>query len=110
MIVGAVILWSLRAWSSVPSSLTGAASGHLLLAIAHPDDESMFFVPTVRAFIAAGWRVSIACLSNGETLATQCPTSSMDKCSIQRLQWLLQVAGEALPQFEQRSWCELPVF
>jgi hypothetical protein len=42
-----------------------AGGRHMLLAIAHPDDESMFFVPTLKAFKRAGWRVSIICLTNG---------------------------------------------
>mmetsp|Transcript_13939 Transcript_13939/g.27097 ORF Transcript_13939/g.27097 Transcript_13939/m.27097 type:complete len:288 (+) Transcript_13939:188-1051(+) len=36
---------------------------HLVLVTAHPDDESMFFVPTIRAFRPD--RVTILCLSTG---------------------------------------------
>lgn len=43
-----------------------AQSGHIaLLAIAHPDDESMFFVPTIAALKRTGYRVHVLCLSKG---------------------------------------------
>lgn len=38
---------------------------HYLLVIAHPDDECMFFSPTVINLTANGNRVSVLCLSNG---------------------------------------------
>ena len=37
----------------------------VLLVIAHPDDECMFFTPTLRELIEMGRDVSILCLSNG---------------------------------------------
>ncbi len=37
-----------------------------LLVIAHPDDESLFFVPSVRSLVQDGWEVGMLCLSNGE--------------------------------------------
>ncbi len=37
----------------------------LLLVIAHPDDESMFFAPTLLALRRQGVEVFVACLSNG---------------------------------------------
>ncbi|WVQ71286.1 hypothetical protein IAR50_000812 [Cryptococcus sp. DSM 104548] len=36
-----------------------------LLVTAHPDDEAMFFAPTVHGLRLAGWDVSGLCLSNG---------------------------------------------
>jgi N-acetylglucosaminylphosphatidylinositol deacetylase len=36
-----------------------------LLVIAHPDDEAMFFAPTLRALAASGASVRILCLSDG---------------------------------------------
>jgi len=36
-----------------------------LILTAHPDDEVMFFTPTILALLAAGWEVSGLCLSNG---------------------------------------------
>ena len=38
-----------------------------LLMTAHPDDEVMFFAPTVLALLAAGWEVGGLCLSNGQS-------------------------------------------
>ncbi|KAK5969375.1 hypothetical protein GCK32_010946 [Trichostrongylus colubriformis] len=37
----------------------------VLLVIAHPDDETMFFAPVLRALSAANHRVFILCVSNG---------------------------------------------
>lgn len=37
----------------------------ILLLTAHPDDETMFFSPTVRALSNAGHRIFILCVSNG---------------------------------------------
>ena len=39
--------------------------GSVLLVIAHPDDESMFFLPTIQSCIQANIEVHILCLSNG---------------------------------------------
>ncbi|KAK9844122.1 hypothetical protein WJX81_005137 [Elliptochloris bilobata] len=36
-----------------------------LLVIAHPDDETLFFLPTLQGLQAAGTRVAILCLSTG---------------------------------------------
>jgi hypothetical protein len=36
-----------------------------LVLTAHPDDEAMFFTPTILALVAAGWEVSALCLSTG---------------------------------------------
>jgi hypothetical protein len=51
-----------------------------LLIIAHPDDESMFFVPTITCLNKLRVAVSILCLSNGKVssflhpaLCSQCP-------------------------------------
>jgi N-acetylglucosaminylphosphatidylinositol deacetylase len=38
----------------------------VLLVIAHPDDESMFFAPTLHVLLNHGAAVRILCLSNGE--------------------------------------------
>ena len=39
-----------------------------LISTAHPDDEVMFFTPTILALLAAGWEVGALCLSNGASL------------------------------------------
>jgi len=36
-----------------------------LILTAHPDDEVMFFTPTILALLDAGWEVDALCLSNG---------------------------------------------
>jgi N-acetylglucosaminylphosphatidylinositol deacetylase len=42
------------------------SSAVYVLVIAHPDDESMFFVPTIRSLVTAGERVWILCLTTGD--------------------------------------------
>jgi N-acetylglucosaminylphosphatidylinositol deacetylase len=37
----------------------------VLLVIAHPDDESMFYLPSIRAFKNSGYRIALLCLTNG---------------------------------------------
>ena len=39
--------------------------GDVLLVIAHPDDESMFFAPTLLSLATARIRTSVLCLSTG---------------------------------------------
>ena len=39
---------------------------HVLLLVAHPDDESMFFSPTIAGLTAQGTRIAIACLCSGQ--------------------------------------------
>ncbi|CBL43463.1 N-acetylglucosaminylphosphatidylinositol deacetylase [Caenorhabditis elegans] len=41
------------------------SQSRILLLIAHPDDETMFFSPTIRALLQAGHRVFVLCISNG---------------------------------------------
>ncbi|KZO98599.1 LmbE-like protein [Calocera viscosa TUFC12733] len=41
------------------------APGSALLLTAHPDDEAMFFAPTLLSLVAAGWEVWVLCLSIG---------------------------------------------
>ena len=38
---------------------------NVLLVIAHPDDEAMFFVPTIAHLVESGAQVHILCLSSG---------------------------------------------
>ncbi|VDO49948.1 unnamed protein product [Haemonchus placei] len=56
-----LLLFSLR--SNRPLPLPPFSK--VLLVIAHPDDETMFFAPVLRALSAAGHRVFILCVSNG---------------------------------------------
>ncbi|CAI5438396.1 unnamed protein product [Caenorhabditis angaria] len=42
-----------------------SSSNRILLIIAHPDDETMFFSPTIRALVNAGHRIFVLCISNG---------------------------------------------
>ena len=40
-------------------------AARLLLVVAHPDDESMFFAPLLTAAARSGTNVFVLCLSNG---------------------------------------------
>ena len=37
----------------------------VLLVTAHPDDECMFFTPSIRSFIEEGYSIDLLCLSRG---------------------------------------------
>ncbi len=37
----------------------------VLLVIAHPDDECMFFAPTIHSLVKSDVKVNVLCLSNG---------------------------------------------
>ncbi|MES1912373.1 MAG: hypothetical protein MHM6MM_004658 [Cercozoa sp. M6MM] len=59
--------WSYARVSARKSAfLEQAEPRHVLLVIAHPDDESMFFVPTIRRIQLMGGTVNILCLCNGD--------------------------------------------
>jgi hypothetical protein len=48
--------------------LRSGGSKTALILTAHPDDEVMFFTPTILALVAAGWEVSGFCLSSGTSV------------------------------------------
>ncbi|KAA0168768.1 hypothetical protein FNF27_07118 [Cafeteria roenbergensis] len=48
-----------------PGGVAASDRAVALLVTAHPDDEIMFFLPAVRSLQAAGFDVSVLCLSNG---------------------------------------------
>jgi hypothetical protein len=37
-----------------------------LVLTAHPDDEAMFFTPTITSLVSQGWDIQALCLSTGE--------------------------------------------
>lgn len=37
-----------------------------LLIVAHPDDECMFFGPSLAQLQSSGWQLSVLCLSTGQ--------------------------------------------
>eukprot|EP00510_Aplanochytrium_minuta_P001922 CAMPEP_0184016746 /NCGR_PEP_ID=MMETSP0954-20121128/7102_1 /TAXON_ID=627963 /ORGANISM="Aplanochytrium sp, Strain PBS07" /LENGTH=240 /DNA_ID=CAMNT_0026297805 /DNA_START=287 /DNA_END=1006 /DNA_ORIENTATION=+ len=66
LVVVSVSLASIVAWRvlmSKPSSEVVVQDSILFLVIAHPDDESMFFAPTLSSFDPSN--VFVLCLSNG---------------------------------------------
>ena len=54
--------------SQIPLLEAGQPRTALILT-AHPDDEVMFFTPTILGLIASGWEVSALCLSTGWSLS-----------------------------------------
>jgi N-acetylglucosaminylphosphatidylinositol deacetylase len=45
--------------------VVGKGKKKILLLTAHPDDEVMFFVPSIRAFKLAGYDIHVVCFSTG---------------------------------------------
>ncbi|XP_066350144.1 uncharacterized protein [Miscanthus floridulus] len=79
-VAGAVLLWAISlgrilsypAPSCVPPSLQfmpplrdDSRSRSVLLVVAHPDDESMFFAPTILFLKSKGHNIHILCMSRG---------------------------------------------
>jgi N-acetylglucosaminylphosphatidylinositol deacetylase len=49
-----------------------AFSGNILLLTAHPDDECMFFAPTILALVALGQKISSDGTNTGSSLYSLC--------------------------------------
>lgn len=60
-----------------PASRIGTA---VLLIIAHPDDESMFFLPTIRHFQGLGHTIYVLCLSTGASRVPAAAASVPTRC------------------------------
>ena len=64
------IVWLAKmSWHAGDATLLGERG--VLLVTAHPDDEAMFFVPTLLALQARGVAVHVLCLSTGSA-TSQC--------------------------------------
>jgi hypothetical protein len=83
-----------------------------LLVIAHPDDESMFFAPTLHTLHSQGAAVLILCLSNGEYI---CPgpqhgTPIIMQCTTVQplllllLLFLMLLCGVGVVQETEMAW------
>ncbi|KAL5778347.1 hypothetical protein ACOSP7_011273 [Xanthoceras sorbifolium] len=59
------ILHASRSQSNAAAFLGTGDKRNVLLVIAHPDDESMFFSPTINYLISRGHNVHILCMSTG---------------------------------------------
>ncbi len=70
--VALALLLSQRGWPSALHPL----SRRVLLVIAHPDDEAMFFVPALHSLAEAGATVGVLCLSNGERRRGRVPCTT----------------------------------
>lgn len=51
-----------------PLLLSDQDAKSAVILTAHPDDEVMFFTPTILALLAGGWDVRALCLSNGRCM------------------------------------------
>jgi hypothetical protein len=49
------------------SGFSNKCPGHTLILTAHPDDECMFFAPTVLSLASSGCKISALCLSTGNS-------------------------------------------
>jgi hypothetical protein len=102
---------ALRALASPPSAFPAAvekpgsgAAGVAVLVTAHPDDEALFFAPTVQRLVAAGWTVRLLCLSTGVCCAVRgasvgAPGSAaswMPACCRRCLRWPMQGLGSCV--------------
>ncbi|XP_026657335.1 probable N-acetylglucosaminyl-phosphatidylinositol de-N-acetylase isoform X3 [Phoenix dactylifera] len=75
--VTVISLWAISLWRvlcgfscfpSKPAFLPSSGSGkkrNVLLVVAHPDDESMFFAPTILFLTSEGHNLHILCMSTG---------------------------------------------
>ena len=52
--------------SSTAAACRSGEGGGTLIVVAHPDDECMFFSPTILSLVCNGIPVSLLCLSNGQ--------------------------------------------
>ncbi|XP_045382799.1 N-acetylglucosaminyl-phosphatidylinositol de-N-acetylase isoform X1 [Lemur catta] len=70
-VVGALLAWGFWVWDSSERTKSQKQAGLLgagrrtLLVIAHPDDEAMFFAPTVLGLARLKHQVSLLCFSAG---------------------------------------------
>jgi N-acetylglucosaminylphosphatidylinositol deacetylase len=74
--LGALALALFLQWFSMSSNASsqatlrrlykGGASPTALVLTAHPDDEVMFFGPTILNLVASGWNLRAICISDGE--------------------------------------------
>ena len=67
--LASVLVVSLVRWTGGKRSLK--TDGRVLLITAHPDDESMFFAPTVITLTQANVEVFLLCLSEGHFILTK---------------------------------------
>ena len=78
----------------------------VLLLMAHPDDEAMFFVPSIRTLTARGHRLWLLCLSPGDFLPHQAavrPQELLASCAVLGLP-ASRVAVHAFPDGPSRVW------
>jgi N-acetylglucosaminylphosphatidylinositol deacetylase len=77
-----------------------------VLVIAHPDDESMFFLPTLSALRDAGETVWILCLTTGnyDGLGETRQGELSSVCRLLRMDRLIQLDVEALRDHPTQSW------
>ena len=59
-----LVVLLMPAWKAVERPIN--YPGHVLLVTAHPDDETVFFGPTITALRSFGQEVYLLCLTTGE--------------------------------------------
>ncbi|CAB9506656.1 acetylglucosaminyl-phosphatidylinositol de-N-acetylase [Seminavis robusta] len=91
--------------ASVASSSSSPSVVHVLV-IAHPDDESMFFLPTLTNLIAAGETVWLLCLTTGnyDGLGDTRKKELSNVCRYLGIHRLIQVQVERLKDHPTCAW------
>jgi hypothetical protein len=117
------LIVTLLSWRLLQSVPLGHSPASVLLVIAHPDDESMFFAPSVLSLVKSSARVFILCLSTGR-LPTRPAVPpwpppawpiAPPRRACRRRRWPRQGAREGArrgvrrPQSEQRLFGDAPV-
>lgn len=93
VILQAKCFWWLRKRRSFKvSSFKG-----VLLVIAHPDDESMFFGPTLVSLQERGVRVKVVCLTNGTAMLSSLVV-------VRKCKWTGTSQGKGIAECMPMSW------
>lgn len=59
------VMYYLNSLFALRNTNTAPTGKHFLLVVAHPDDECMFFSPSILGLLSHGNRISVLCLSTG---------------------------------------------
>lgn len=68
VLFAALLQWTTKSSNAAQlSSLAGdALKPRAAVLTAHPDDEAMFFAPSILSMVDAGWDMHAICISDGE--------------------------------------------
>lgn len=87
----------------LPSDAHGECPQSTLVLTAHPDDEVMFFAPTILSLVASGCEISALCLSNGSRFITTLRSSQIVFLSVLKINFCVPVVYHCL-QATPKAW------